>query len=264
MTTDRWPLAYLYRTRIGSPASAVSFVWLEMAPLAAAVALRDIAAAAVFVVAHLGLLALYEIGYRVNDRASTATEHGGVRTLRSAGDAAWILPRMATFAAVAVAVALAGFRGPEAAWGFFGAGLAVLVLLLVHTAVGERLGEGRPARWIAFGWLAAGKYLPALLAVLPPGEAVVLAALGFAAYGAGRLVQYAVRKQGGTFGATALDCNASWLVCVAPLLIATAVVQPTLAPDVFAVVAVLAAHHVVAASLRLRAAFGTVHGERVR
>lgn len=251
MKTDRWPLGYLYRTRIGSPASAVSFAWLEVAPLGAALALHEAAAAAIFVVAHLGLLALYEIGYRRNDRATTSAEPGGARRASGAGEGGWLAVRLVAFAAVAAAIV--ALRGPAAGAAFAAAGAGVLALLAAHTAIGERLPRGAPMRWASFAWLAATKYLPALLAVRPADDALALSAVVFAAYGAGRVVEYAIRKHGGAIRAGALDVNACWLIAAAPLLLGASAYLPSSGADIRAVAAVLAAHHAVAATLRARA-----------
>jgi hypothetical protein len=254
MKTDLLPGGYLYRTRIGTPLGALTYAWLELLPAAAALSPLGVSGAATFVACHVAVLGLYEIGYLDNDRARTAGEPSDpARAVVSPRPASGVL----AFAGVRlivfffVATGLAWFAETTRAAGFAAGGLMLLALVVIHTRLGERMASRSPARWIAFGWLAALKPLPALLACTSPTEAVWIALVLFVAYGAGRVLEYAVRKHGGAVRAGPLDVNACWLVAAAPAVAALLAFGPVVAPSPELAVAVLAAHHVASSVARV-------------
>lgn len=244
---DSVPGSYLYATRIRSGRGLVSYVWLEFLPAATALAVVDPVSAGIFLACHYAFLSLYELTYLHNDRSATASE-------RDASDrpapASHSMASMATsrLPLVACLMAAVGWaRGPDAALAFAASCAAILCLALLHTWVGVRWR--RPAgRCATFTWLAAFKYLPALLASTEVGHALSLCLWLFMAYGGGRVVEYAIAKHGGVPERAPLDINASWFVGVAPLLLLVPA-GPGPAGG-YAAMAVLGTHHVAATALR--------------
>ena len=261
MMTDLIPGGYLYRTRIGSGRGALTYAWLEFLPaaLALAVTAGGIVASVSFVICHLGVLALYEIGYRANDSALTSAESGGRAGAvdpigRGRLTQAFVSTRLAAFSAVVAWVGWITWAGREGAFQaplYALGGLLLLALLLVHTWVGARVRRGSPARWVAFGWLAALKPVPALLAVTTAQTALWIAGVVFLAYGAGRVVEYAVRKQGGSISIGVIDANACWFLAAAPVLLPLLALAPAGRPEAAFALAAIASHHLAAAAARI-------------
>jgi hypothetical protein len=213
------PGVYTYRTRIRSLKGAASYLWLEWAtwlamlwPVLGRVSL-------ILVVAQYGFLAVYELSYFHNDRAATS----GERPLRSPVP----VPLRPGFIPTAVLVFVGctlviwGIQDADRALQFAGGSAAVVVLGVLHTEIGVRVGQGSPIRWLSFAWLAWMKYLPALLACVPWGSAAPLLANFFLLYGAGRVVEYAVEKHGGQQVSRLFDFNGVWFMIGLPVVLSS-------------------------------------------
>lgn len=242
MNVDFVPGAYMIKTRYGKPRAVASFVWLELAP--ATVILWPLIGwgALWFPVAHWALLGLYELGYYYNDRAATAGERAR-RPVCEVGDLTGFITARVVFL-VLVALVTGAASGVNIACWYAVVSTGIVGLLCLHTLIGERVARGHPARWIIFAWLAALKYLPAVLATAG-GESVYLVVLWvFLLYGGGRVLDYALIKGQRSVPDTSVETNAAWFVAVAPPALAFAVGHSH-AAALLSGFLVIAAHHAI-------------------
>lgn len=188
------PGAYLVATRYPGMLQMAGFFWLEILPMSCLLLFVAGTKALLFVFFHWAFLGLYEIGYWVNDRASTSRERS-CRPQFSLDRNRLVVALIGRLAVLAVCVCLGAlWFDTDAALAFTGAAAAVFLLLLLHSFVGTLTPALAKLRVVTFAGLAFGKYAPAALAVAP--VPVVTQALGwiFLLYGGGRVVEYGLLK----------------------------------------------------------------------
>jgi hypothetical protein len=247
MTCDAAPALYLFRTRIGSLRGAASYAWLEVFPWLP-ILWPFVGWSAVLVVpAHVAFLGIYEIGYLYNDRARTSGERSSRPSVAVGSANIFMAVRVGVLGVAAALVA--HVSGARAAGAFVIATGAIVLLSVIHTAVGARVRPNSPVRWMTFSWLAYAKYFPAVVAVVAVQPALSLLSWYFTMYGAGRVVEYAIDKHRGSIASAVLDVNAAWFISMLPVLGgAVAVGAPP--PGVLAGAGMLGLHHVAASIFR--------------
>lgn len=207
------PGAYLVATRYPGCLQVAGFIWLETLPFTGFLFYSIGMKALWFPVLHWLFLGFYELGYLVNDRATTATERSGRPVVTLAG---WYLFAAATIrlSALYLAVALWGrWVDSPAALDFAIASVAVVTLLLFHTYIGARQSIVASLRVVSFAGLAFGKYAPAALALAPLPIVTHGLVWIFLLYGAGRVLDYTLSKVPGRLFEM-MDVNALWYLAV--------------------------------------------------
>lgn len=248
----RWfiPGTYLYATRYFGVVPVVGFVWLEMLPSVAFLYSLIGTGALLFPLLHYVFLGVYEIGYLVNDRADTAKERTSRLTPEIGGGhlVCFFVARISIFAATAIGIAY--FTRPEHALGFVVGSGVVLLLLIVHTGVGELTFPLSKFRYATFALLALLKYGPAALALVTVDEVSMLLFALFVCYGGGRVIAYVVGKEAKR--EIFLPFNLGWFVCVGVPTVITCWSIGLLTQAMVSVAAVFVAYYVTSGLNRLR------------
>lgn len=184
------PFVYTYLTRLKNVRGLLDYVVRDVAiPLIPAVTLFGANGRAALLL-WAGFVALYEVGYVLNDRASNSGEPDGDRLH---GDLPSMFFSIVLRAAVFGGVALWSFGslGREVALTYTGLSLGIVGLLLIHTLL---LSRTAVVRTFSFATLALSKYGPPLIPLIGWEHAAGLMAAVFLMYGFPRTVHYVVRK----------------------------------------------------------------------
>lgn len=184
------PFFYTYRTRLTNVRALLDYLVRDVAiPVAPVIAVAGADPVSVAILLA-GFLALYEVGYILNDRSTTATEDGGDR-LRGEDPplVLSIIVRVGSFLGVVWwSVSTLGWQVAEVYAGVSG---GVIALLLVHTFL---FSHSVTARTFSFASLAVSKYAPPIVPFLGWDHSVVLLSSVFLMYGFPRTMHYVIRK----------------------------------------------------------------------
>ncbi|WP_372778324.1 hypothetical protein [Litorivivens sp.] len=204
-------------TRYPGFVPVVGFVWLEFLPLTVILFLELGWKALFYPLFHYAFLALYEVGYLYNDRAKTSVERPerGYRSNSSGYVFCFVIVRVQFLLIVAV---VGGLYESAAILQYLVCSVAVLMLLFVHTWVGELSTPYSNARFVTFSWLAFLKYFPATLLFLSFDRALAILVPVFIVYGSGRVVAYILSKCGAERDSVA--DGPLWFFCSLPVLYA--------------------------------------------
>lgn len=183
------PLGYLAKTRFSGSRAAVGFFACEAVPLLIVMHLYHDVPLWEFLLVFCAHFGLYESGYVFNDREA-AREPGDDRPrIGSVGPAFYTIRAcLLTAASYAIYTSI----GPRPAFLFITSSLAVLALLLLHSATIVRATP--PRRLTTFTALAFYKYAPIVIPFTSITHASTILLAIFGLHGSTRVATYAVRK----------------------------------------------------------------------
>ncbi len=184
------PFFYTYLTRLTNVRGLLDYIVRDVSiPVVPVIVLGGADPVSVAVLLA-GFLALYEVGYILNDRSPSAAEAGGDRLK---GEAPPFV--LSIVVRVVLFLGVVWWGGSSVGWPiakvYAAVSGGVLAVLLVHTLL---LTRSVIARMFSFATLALSKYTPPIVPVLGWDQSATLLAAVFLMYGFPRTIYYVIRK----------------------------------------------------------------------